>query len=132
MPGAVPGLDDQRVERCFTDFGGQRRAVVVFDFRVVVRQCEEGDAQVVIGAGLAYVLFRQVEAVEAAWRDDFDFALQAHRLRLLLSVNVEAFDEGVGHGQVIGVGQVGARWAELNAGVGFRPFRLEGNHPFVA
>ncbi|MOA01831.1 hypothetical protein D3C78_1212570 [compost metagenome] len=132
LPGAVPGLDDQRVQWCFTDFRRQRRAVVVFDFRVVVRQCEQGDAQVVIGAGLADVLFRQVETVEPAGRDDFDLTLQAHGLRLVFFVDVEAFDEGVRHCQVIGVGQVGARWAELNAGVGFRPFRLEGNDPFIA
>ncbi|MNK98841.1 hypothetical protein D3C87_1192160 [compost metagenome] len=132
LPAGILGLDDQRVERCFSDLWGLWRTVAEFEFCIVIGQLQQGDADVVIGARLADILFRQVEAVEPMGGDDFDLALQADRLRLVLDIGIKAFDERIRHGQVIGIGQVGARRTQLNAGIGFRPFRLESDDAFVA
>jgi hypothetical protein len=132
LTGVIAGLHDQRVELGLGDFRGQRQVVAELDFGVVVFKLQQFDAEVVVGAGLADVLLRQIEAVQAARRDDFDPALQADRLRQGLLVYVQSVNERVGHGQVIGVGDVGAGGAELNARIGFRPFRLVSDHAFVA
>ena len=88
LPGAIAGLNDQRIELRVADFRGQWQVVAEFDFGVVLFQLQQFDAEIVVGAGLADIFLRQVEAVQAARRDDFDLALQADRLRQGLLVDV--------------------------------------------
>ncbi|MNI63347.1 hypothetical protein D3C73_1187110 [compost metagenome] len=106
MPAGVPGLDDQGVDQGIGKLGCQWGAVAVFDFGVIVGQLQQRDVEIVVVAGLTDVLFAQVETVEAARCDDFYCPLQAHRLRLMVVLHLEAIDKRVGDGKVVGIGYV--------------------------